>query len=138
LPEERYKYTPIVLICYKKKKQSLFICKKCERAIILQSVNNHLIFKDIMSKRVKGSMLIMDDGSSMFTPYNNNPLENTPYSVKYRTENGVLRMTKNSVEIKITVNRNLTLKEAQSIFLNQFSKLLGELKIRDLNKQKQM
>jgi len=91
-----------------------------------------------MSKRVKGSMLIMDDGSSMFTPYNNNPLENTPYSVKYRTENGVLRMTKNSVEIKITVNRNLTLKEAQSIFLNQFSKLLGELKIRDLNKQKQM
>lgn len=78
-----------------------------------------------MAQRVKGSMLYMDDGESIFTPYNSNPVENTPWETLCLVPHGDIRRTKKILQLRITIDNSLDKKQQVRKLLDSFSKLIA-------------
>lgn len=60
---------------------------------------------NIMTKVLRGSALIDELGTVLFTPYQNNPTENTPWTLLAVSANGKLQCSKKKVNLVITLNR---------------------------------
>jgi len=58
-----------------------------------------------MARILKGSALIDEIGNVLFTPYQNNPAENTPWTILAVTANGKLQCSKRKVNLVVTLDR---------------------------------
>ena len=79
-----------------------------------------------MSKVVKGSALIDDYGGVTFTPYENNPAENSPWTVLATSSNGKLQCSKKKVNLVVTIERNDNINEVLSFLNRQCAQLVSE------------
>jgi hypothetical protein len=77
-----------------------------------------------MTKILRGSALIDDEGGVLFTPYNSNPQENTPWVVLTKTAGGVLKCTRRKVCLTVTLERDKLDLGAMISTLNRESALL--------------
>lgn len=62
-----------------------------------------IMAKDFQTKRVRGSAIYYEDGSYTFTPYEENPQENTPWSLLADCPEGKVQMSKNVIKLEIRV-----------------------------------
>ena len=77
-----------------------------------------------MTKVIRGSAIQTEDYGFIFTPYNSNPPENSPWSILAVTPNGKLQCTAEVAQMRITVPKAKTLAALQNILTREFAKLI--------------
>lgn len=70
-------------------------------------------------------MLYMDDGESIFTPYNSNPPENSPWETLCIVPHGDIRRTKKILQLRITIDCTLDKRQQIRKLLDSISKLIA-------------
>lgn len=80
-----------------------------------------------MAKIVKGSALIDDFGGVTFTPYDNNPAENSPWTVLQTSAFGKLQCSKRKVNLVVTLDRQADVSTLISMLNRQSSQLVASL-----------
>lgn len=68
----------------------------------------------------------MDDGESIFTPYNSRP-ENTPWEKCFRVDGGNLKLSKNKLQFTVTIERPISISMARRKAMHSFTDLLIKL-----------
>lgn len=87
-----------------------------------------------MAKIVKGSALITDDDSVIFTPYNCNPSENSKWKTIAATANGVLKRTDEVIQMRVTVPIEQSTKLITNKMMNNIAELMAKLLTANLQK----
>jgi hypothetical protein len=77
-----------------------------------------------MAHRVKGSMLYMDDGESIFTPYNSKPENVIWETIGYVTEGIDIRKSKSKIQFRVTLPLSVGRKMMGRKIVDKFTKLL--------------
>ncbi|MBR1519276.1 MAG: hypothetical protein IJ624_07220 [Prevotella sp.] len=85
-----------------------------------------------MAKVIKGSAIQTEDNGFIFTPYNTNPPENTPWIILQATARGMLKCTEDTVQLRISLKKPNTVRELQNILLSDFSKLIANIDVAKL------
>lgn len=76
-------------------------------------------------RRVKGSALISQDNTVVFTPYSSSP-ENSPWRILKASDRALLKCTDEVVQMRITVPRS-TVADMARQFSNQYGQMLAGL-----------
>ena len=82
--------------------------------------------KDFQTKRVRGSAVYYEDGSYTFTPYDENPVENSPWRLLADCPEGKLQMTQKVVKLEIKLQTS-DLSELAAKMNRASGYLLGKL-----------
>lgn len=82
--------------------------------------------KEFQTKRVRGSAVYYEDGSYSFTPYDENPVENSPWRLLVDCPEGKLQMTQKVVKLEIKLQTS-ELSELAAKMNRASGYLLGKL-----------
>ena len=80
-----------------------------------------------MTRVIRGSAIQTEDYGFIFTPYNTNPPENSPWSILAVTPNGKLQCTAEVAQMRITVPKAKTVAALQNILTREFAKLISNI-----------
>lgn len=84
-----------------------------------------------MAKKIKGSAIVTDEGSFLFTPYNQHPPEESPWTLMHHFSTGVIRQSKNVWQLQITVQK----KDHPNTACEEFMRITNHLIAQMLNKK---
>lgn len=85
-----------------------------------------------MSKVIKGSAIQTEDNGFIFTPYNTNPPENSPWTILEAIDGGTLKCTDEIVQLRISIRKGNTLAAVQNSLTNRFTRLIANINTKKL------